>query len=110
MADAIIDFAVHPTQTMPEDRILATILMTDIVGSTEKSVEMGDARWRELIDGHDTAAAREIARHGGTLIKTMGDGVLATFTGPSRAISCARDIQAGAAELGLAVRVSRPIL
>lgn len=105
MADAIASFALHSDVGPSSDRILATILVTDIVGSTETSVRVGDAGWRELIDDHDTAAARAIARHGGTLIKTLGDGVLATFAGPSRAVACAGDLRNEAASLGLSMRV-----
>ncbi|WP_171241219.1 adenylate/guanylate cyclase domain-containing protein [Ruegeria sp. HKCCA5491] len=86
VADEIATFVGAPESAEFGDRILATIVMTDIVGSTKAAEEMGDARWRELIDAHDTTAARIIARHGGNLVKTMGDGVLATFSGPSRAV------------------------
>ncbi len=104
MADEIATFALQSEKGPSSDRILATILMTDIVGSTETSVRIGDAQWRDLIDAHDTAAARTIARQGGNLIKTLGDGVLATFAGPSRAVACARALQTEAASLGLSVR------
>ena len=106
IADEIIAFALSTTDEQVSDRILATILMTDIEGSTAAAASMGDMRWRELIDAHDTAAARAIARHGGVLVKTMGDGVLATFAGPSRAVACARSLQSEAAALGLSVRAS----
>lgn len=104
MAREIASFAAVSGGALSEDRILAAILMTDIVGSTETTVQLGDARWRELIDAHDAAAARAVTRHGGTLIKTMGDGILATFSGPSRAVDCAKRILRDAASLGLSVR------
>ncbi len=104
MAHEITSFALLSEKGPSSDRVLATILMTDIVGSTETSVRIGDAKWRDLIEAHDTAAARNIARQGGTLIKTLGDGVLATLAAPSRAVACARDIQVEAASLGLSVR------
>ena len=104
MADEIASFALQSEMGPSSDRVLATILMTDIVGSTETSVRVGDAQWREIIDAHDIFAARTIARYGGVLIKTLGDGVLATFAGPSRAVACARAIQVEAASLDLSVK------
>ena len=104
MADEITSFALQSVMGPSSGRALATILMTDIVGSTETSVRVGDAKWREMIDAHDIAAARTIARYGGVLIKTLGDGVLATFAGPSRAVACARAMQREAASLDLSVR------
>jgi class 3 adenylate cyclase len=104
ITNEIVAFALAATDEQLSDRILATILMTDIEGSTEAAVAMGDARWREIIEAHDTAAARAIARHGGTLVKTMGDGLLATFGGPSRAVACAKTLQSEAEALGLVVR------
>ena len=104
IADEIIAFAHAGTDQEASDRILATILMTDIEGSTEAAAGMGDARWREVIDAHDASAARAVARHGGKLVKTMGDGILATFAGPSRAVNCARSLQSEAADIGLSVR------
>ena len=106
VADEITSFALAATEELISDRILATILMTDIEGSTEAAVQMGDARWREIIEAHDAAAARAIAREGGTLVKTMGDGVLATFAGPSRAVACAKRLKSDAAALGLTVRAA----
>ena len=104
LADEIAAFALQSEGRPSSERVLATILMTDIIGSTETSARIGDAKWRELIEAHDTAAARTIARQGGTLIKTLGDGVLATFAGPSRAVACARDLQIEAASMDLTVR------
>ncbi|MEW9922503.1 adenylate/guanylate cyclase domain-containing protein [Marimonas sp. MJW-29] len=104
VADEIIAFASEVTNAEVSDRILATILMTDIEGSTSATVRMGDARWREIIDAHDIAAARVVARHGGTLIKTMGDGILATFAGPSRAVACAKNLKQEASLLDLSIR------
>ena len=104
MADHISGFALANSDARPTDRVLATILISDIEGSTEAAAKMGDARWREVIDAHDNAATRAVTQYGGTLIKTMGDGILATFSGPSRAVECARAFQSEAARLGLSVR------
>jgi class 3 adenylate cyclase len=86
------------------DRMLATVLFTDIVSSTETDFRVGDHRWRELLDQHDNVAKRRIARHRGRFVKTTGDGLLATFDGPARAITCAQEIALGATPLGLDIR------
>ena len=86
------------------DRILATVLFTDIVGSTEKASELGDRRWRKLLDAHDAAVRGEIGRARGREVKTTGDGFVAAFDGPARAIRCARAVAEAARRLGLAVR------
>jgi class 3 adenylate cyclase len=86
------------------DRVLATVLFTDIVGSTERAAELGDKRWHEVLDSHDQDAADQVQRHQGRLIKTTGDGVLATFDGPARAIRCARAISEDVMRVGIKVR------
>jgi class 3 adenylate cyclase len=86
------------------DRVLTTVLFTDIVGSTEQVSELGDRRWRALLDAHDRLAAHEVERFRGRLIKTTGDGILATFDGPARAIRCAQAIGVGTSPLGLEIR------
>jgi class 3 adenylate cyclase len=94
------------TRAEPEpDRVLATVLFTDICSSTERAAELGDARWRSLLEQHDEAVRAQIARHRGRTVKSVGDGVLATFDGPARAIRAARGLSEDVAELGLAVRV-----
>src|SRR4051812_23113770 len=93
----------HRRQREP-DRVLLTVLFTDIVGSTAKAAELGDARWRQLLGDHQAATRAELARHRGREVKTMGDGFLATFDGPARAIRCAQAIISAAAESGLDVR------
>jgi DNA-binding NarL/FixJ family response regulator len=70
-------------------RVLATVMFSDIVSSTERAAEIGDRRWRDLLDRHDALIRRELARHGGREVKTTGDGFLALFDGPARAIRCA---------------------
>jgi class 3 adenylate cyclase len=83
---------------------LKTVLFTDIVGSTQRAAEIGDHRWGALLDAHDAMVRREIARAQGREVKTMGDGFLAAFDGPARAIGCAQAIGAQARGLGLEVR------
>jgi class 3 adenylate cyclase len=86
------------------DRVLATILFTDIVGSTERAAEVGDARWRELLLAHHEVIRRELERFQGREIDTTGDGVFAAFDGPARAVRCACEIASAARPLGLEVR------
>ncbi len=86
------------------DRVLATVLFTDIVDSTRKASERGDHAWRQLLDSHDQLAKQMVDRHRGSLIKTTGDGILATFDGPGRAVRCALAFGAAANQLGLPLR------
>ena len=86
------------------DRVLSTVLFTDLVGSTTKAAELGDAAWKDLLAEHDTLVRHELDRHPGTEIDHTGDGFLATFDGPARAVRCARDIVARVRDLGLEVR------
>ena len=87
------------------DRVLATVLFSDIVGSTERAAAIGDAAWRSLVDRHHRAVRRELARHRGREIDTAGDGFFVAFDGPARAIRCAGAIRAALAELDLDVRI-----
>jgi class 3 adenylate cyclase len=87
------------------DRVLATVMFTDIVGSTERATELGDAAWRELLAEHQAAVSRELTRFRGRAVKTLGDGHLATFDGPARAIRCGGAIAETARSIGLEVRV-----
>ena len=85
-------------RSAPEpDRVLTTVMFTDIVGSTEQAAELGDARWRELLSAHQDAVRLELARSGGREVKTLGDGCLATLDGPARAIRCGQAIVEAAA-------------
>ena len=86
------------------DRVLATVMFTDIVSSTERAAELGDRRWRDLIETHDALVRRQLDRHRGRAVKTLGDGFLATFDGPARAIRCARSIREGVRTLGIEIR------
>jgi class 3 adenylate cyclase len=86
------------------DRVLATVLFTDIVGSTEHAVELGDRKWRALIDDHNARVRAQIGRYRGRVVDTAGDGFFATFDGPARGIRCACAIREAVAELGLEIR------
>jgi DNA-binding NarL/FixJ family response regulator len=96
----------HPLPPGSEgDRVLATVMFSDIVSSTERAAEMGDRRWRDVLDRHDALVRRELAGHGGREVKTTGDGFLALFDGPARAIRCAVSIRDGLRADGIEVRI-----
>jgi class 3 adenylate cyclase/pimeloyl-ACP methyl ester carboxylesterase len=86
------------------DRVLATVLFTDIVGSTRTAVELGDRRWRELLAGHEATVRRQLERFRGHEVDTAGDGFFATFDGPARAVRCATSIRDAVRPLGLEIR------
>jgi class 3 adenylate cyclase len=86
------------------NRVLATVLFTDIVDSTRQAAQLGDKAWRRLLDQHDALSMREVTRYGGLMVKTAGDGNLATFDGPARSVRCAQAISEGARGLGIEVR------
>jgi pimeloyl-ACP methyl ester carboxylesterase/class 3 adenylate cyclase len=86
------------------DRVLATVMFTDIVDSTKRAVELGDRQWRALLDRHDAAVRQQLARFRGQEIKNLGDGFLATFDGPARAVRCAASISESVRPLGISVR------
>lgn len=88
VANEVIEFLTGVRPVVGDERILATVLLTDIVGSTKHAEEMGDRRWRELLDAHNAIFRRELTRFRGREVKTTGDGFLATFDGPGRAIQC----------------------
>jgi class 3 adenylate cyclase len=101
----IEEFLTGTRQMAASDRLLATVLFSDIVGSTEQASALGDRVWRERLEQHDRAIDRQLARFGGRLVKRTGDGVLATFDGPARAVQCAAAIRDAVRQLGLDVRV-----
>ena len=105
--DALADFLADEGRrdVASADRVLATVLFSDIVGSTERAAELGDARWAELLDDHDRIAARAVADGRGRVVKTTGDGVLATFDGPATAITAAHRMIEHLAVVGLRIRV-----
>jgi class 3 adenylate cyclase len=92
-----------PAYREPE-RVLTTVLFTDVVGSTERLSQLGDASWRDLVERHHDLVRRLLTRYRGTEIDTVGDGFFATFDGPARAIRCAPAIQAQIVELGIGAR------
>ena len=102
--DEVEEFLTGARSVPEPDRVLASVLFTDIVDSTRRAAELGDSAWRLLLNQHDALAERQIERHGGRLVKTTGDGVLATFDGPARSVRCARAISNGAQALGMEIR------
>ena len=86
------------------DRVLATVLFTDIVDSTARAASLGDRVWREVREEHDRTVRAELARFRGHEVKTMGDGFLATFDGPARAVRCAVSLIAAMVPLGIEIR------
>jgi class 3 adenylate cyclase len=100
----IREFLTGVREAPEPDRVLATVLFTDLVGSTERAAELGDRRWRELLETHHAAVRRELERFGGREVDTAGDGFLAAFDGPARAIRCACAVVDAVSALGLEVR------
>jgi pimeloyl-ACP methyl ester carboxylesterase len=101
----IEEFVTGAPADVEPDRVLATVLFTDLVDSTARAAAAGDQRWRELLDAHDLAVREQIERHRGRLVKNTGDGAFATFDGPARAIRCAGAIREALHPLGLDVRI-----
>jgi class 3 adenylate cyclase len=104
LIDEVEEFLTGACRQIEPDRVLATVLFTDIVGSTKKAIALGDRAWRSLLDRHDETARQEIARFRGRVVKNLGDGFLATFDGPARAVRCAAAIVERVRPLGIAVR------
>jgi class 3 adenylate cyclase len=102
--DDIEEFLTGHRPAHGSDRVLATVLFTDICGSTERASALGDRAWRRLLDEHDSLSSHEVDRHRGRLIKTTGDGLLATFDGPARAVQCAVAIRDRLRPLGVSIR------
>ncbi|MFN8526672.1 MAG: adenylate/guanylate cyclase domain-containing protein [Chloroflexota bacterium] len=102
--DEIEEFVTGTRHAPEPDRFLATVLFTDIVGSTEHVAALGDRRWRSLLDDHHAVVRTLLARHRGQEVHTTGDGFLATFDGPARAVRCASEIVAAVRPLGIEVR------
>jgi class 3 adenylate cyclase len=104
VVDEVEEFLTGQRHVPEPDRVLATVMFTDIVGSTERAAALGDSRWRDLVARHDDLIRRELDRHRGRPIKTLGDGFLATFDGPARGVRCAQSIAEAVGTLGIEVR------
>ncbi|HJR19943.1 MAG TPA: adenylate/guanylate cyclase domain-containing protein [Actinomycetota bacterium] len=102
--DVIEEFLTGAKPVVEVDRVLATVLFTDIVGSTTRAAELGDRRWKEMLDRHDQLTRSIAERFGGRIVKTTGDGALATFDSPGRAIRCAGELNAALKGAGIAIR------
>jgi class 3 adenylate cyclase len=102
--DEIEEFVTGTRSAATTNRVLSTVVFTDIVSSTERASELGDQRWSELLDRHDAAVRRQLTRFRGTEVNTTGDGFVATFDGPARAVDCACAIRDAAQQLGVPVR------
>jgi class 3 adenylate cyclase len=104
LTNEVIEFVTGVRPAIGDERILATVLLTDIVDSTKHAEAMGDRRWREILDAHNAVFRHELTRFRGKEVKTTGDGFLATFDGPGRAIQCSLALIASVRSLGLEIR------
>ena len=102
--DEVEEFVTGARRAVEPDRVLATVLFTDIAASTERAAELGDRGWRKVIERHDHLVREHLESYRGRAIKTMGDGFLATFDGPARGIRCACQVTKRIRELGLEIR------
>ena len=105
LADEAHEFLTGVRDAPERHRVLATVLFSDIVASTERAASVGDRAWNDLLDAHDDMVRRQLDRFGGNAIKSLGDGFLATFDGPTRAVRCAQAIRDGAQRIDLEVRI-----
>jgi class 3 adenylate cyclase len=103
--DEIEEFLTGLRRGAGADRMLSTILFTDIVSSTERAAEVGDRRWSEVLDRHDAVMRRQLTRFGGREVNTTGDGMVAAFDGPTRAVVCGQALVDAAAQVGISIRV-----
>jgi class 3 adenylate cyclase len=105
VADVVEEFVTGAAPAAPTNRILATVLFTDLVDSTRRAAESGDRAWASVLERHLSSTRAAVDVHGGETIKTTGDGVLALFTGPAQGVRCAERVVADARDLGLDVRI-----
>jgi class 3 adenylate cyclase len=101
---AVLEFVAGRPPSAASDRVLATIMMTDIVDSTRRAAEMGDSQWRVVLDDHDLRSERLVARFGGHMVRTTGDGALAIFDGPTRAVQCTLELRDALKTCGVPIR------
>jgi pimeloyl-ACP methyl ester carboxylesterase/class 3 adenylate cyclase len=104
LMDEIEEFLTGMRPEREPNRVLATVLFTDIVGSTERAAELGDRRWTELLAEHHRVVSTELERHRGTVVRVEGDGTLSTFDGPARAVGCALAVREAVRTLGVEIR------
>ncbi len=104
LLDEVEEFVTGTRRGADADRVLTTLLFTDIVQSTKRAAEVGERHWRDLLDAHDAFVRRQLERFRGREVKATGDGFLASFDGPARALRCAAAIVSGAPSLGLEIR------
>jgi class 3 adenylate cyclase len=102
--DEVESFLTGAPAVAASDRVLATVMFTDIVDSTTRAAEVGDRRWHDLVEAHDRLVRGRLERYHGREVKTLGDGFLATFDGPGRAIRCAAEVRDAVRSLGLELR------
>lgn len=105
LADELASFVTGSRTARAPDRALATVVFTDIVSSTETAARVGDSEWRDLLERHDSLTRRQVESYGGRVVKSLGDGALAVFDGPARAVRCARALTEEVSGLGVALRV-----
>jgi class 3 adenylate cyclase len=106
LADEIEEFVTGKRHGGAVDRVLTTLVFTDIVQSTRRAAELGERQWRDRLDAHDAFVRRQLQRFRGREVKAIGDGFLASFDGPARALQCAAAIADGARSLGLEIRAA----
>jgi class 3 adenylate cyclase/pimeloyl-ACP methyl ester carboxylesterase len=104
LVEEIERFVTGAVNHVEPNRVLASVLFTDIVASTTRAAELGDRAWRELLERHDALVDRTVAEHGGRVVKHIGDGALSAFDGPAMAMRCAEALRDGVAELGIELR------
>ena len=104
LLDTVLEFVAGARSRFASERVLATVMFTDIVESTRRAAQIGDRRWNVLLDEHDLRSRQLVASFGGQVVKHTGDGMLATFDGPARAVQCAQDLRDALAGAGVPIR------